>query len=333
MSQQRMEGMEAVPGDAYDGAAPAQEPLFNIGAVARQTGISVVTLRMWERRYGFPSAARTDGGQRIYSPRTVQSLRWVKARMEEGMQVGNAVRALRLLAEQDVPTLATLPAPGGPPPPLGALRRRLVEALRARDLDRADRMIGDALAVHPVEALVLEVLRPALADLGEGWSAGEVDVATEHLATHYVRQRLIMWLASAPAPRAMAPIALACAPGEWHDASLLMFGVLLRRRHWPVTYLGQALPLADLARFVAAERPAMVAVVAMRDDTAAALVDWPLAWPPPGGGGPAALCYGGRAFTTDPTWRERVAGTYLGDTLEQGVATVEGILGRNAPAP
>ncbi len=35
------------------------EPLYNIGVVSRMTGISMATLRAWERRYEFPEF-RTD---------------------------------------------------------------------------------------------------------------------------------------------------------------------------------------------------------------------------------------------------------------------------------
>ena len=43
-------------------ADASDEPLYNIGMVARMTGIPVATLRVWERRYGFPNATRTPGG-------------------------------------------------------------------------------------------------------------------------------------------------------------------------------------------------------------------------------------------------------------------------------
>jgi DNA-binding transcriptional MerR regulator len=42
-----------------------EEPLYNIGVVARMTGISMPTLRAWERRYDFPDSERTAGGHRL----------------------------------------------------------------------------------------------------------------------------------------------------------------------------------------------------------------------------------------------------------------------------
>jgi len=314
-----------------DRGAVVDEPLYNIGVVARMTGIPVATLRVWERRYGFPAAARTAGGHRIYSGHEVQRLRWVKARVAEGMQAGKAVHAMQVMMAQD-----SLPEPDvadplrGPPEAatssLGIFHQRLTEALLAHDLGRADQVIGDVLAVLPVEAVVLGVIRPTLADLGEGWSTGQVSVATEHLASHYLRQRLMLWLAAAPPPRPVPPVVLACAPGEWHDTSLLMFGVLLSRRRWPIAYLGQAVPLTDLADFVATIRPAAVVLVAMHAAAAEALVDWPRALPDVAASGQPALGYGGRVFAHDASWRQRVPGIYLGDTLELGLTTVEEVM-------
>ncbi len=60
---------------------------------------------------------------------------------------------------------------------------------------------------------------------------------------------------------------LACGPGEWHEISLLMLGVLLRRRRWPVAYLGQAVPLPDLVKFTREIKPAVVVLVAMTEQS------------------------------------------------------------------
>jgi len=79
---------------------PNEEPLFNIGAVARMTDIPEATLRVWERRYHFPHSARTAGGHRLYSQQEVERLQWVKKHLDNGMQASLAIQALRR-AEQE----------------------------------------------------------------------------------------------------------------------------------------------------------------------------------------------------------------------------------------
>src|SRR5579871_5474194 len=93
-----------------------EEPLFNIGVVSRMTDIAEDTLRMWERRYQFPQSARTAGGHRLYSQRDIARLKWVKLRVDQGMQVSKAIRAL-FHSEQEAANLPppTLSQPAGAP--------------------------------------------------------------------------------------------------------------------------------------------------------------------------------------------------------------------------
>ena len=47
-----------------------------------------------------------------------------------------------------------------------------------------------------------------------------------------------------------------------------MLGVLLRRQGWPVAYLGQNVPFADLAAFLEQVRPAALVLVGMLEEPA-----------------------------------------------------------------
>lgn len=324
-----------------------EEPLYNIGVVARMTGISMATLRAWERRYNFPESERTAGGHRLYSERDVMRLRWVKARIDEGMQTAQSINALRhqestghlvLTANASAPVqaISVEKIPAVRPAReykleegrtfLDIYRDRTREALLHRDLQSADEIIGEALAVSSPEDLILRVISPNIASFGEDWEAGLINVATEHLATNYLRQRLLTFMLSGPPPRNVRPIVMSCAPEEWHEGSLLVLGALLRRRRWPVAYLGQSLPLQDLAIFVADINPKLVVLVAMTETTAAKLADWPKWLPEAAEKSRPVIGYGGRIFMVKPEWRLKVPGIYLGNSIEDGVATIERLL-------
>jgi DNA-binding transcriptional MerR regulator len=73
-------------------------PIYGIGAVARLLGMTQSTIRTWEERYGVVSPERSPGGRRLYSRNEVESLRYMKMKVDEGMQPGDAYR---LLAERD----------------------------------------------------------------------------------------------------------------------------------------------------------------------------------------------------------------------------------------
>ncbi len=310
----------------------SDNPLYNIGVVARMTGLSMATLRAWERRYSFPESDRTAGGHRLYSERDVMRLRWVKERIDEGMQTAQAINALH--HQEQVGNLTRVEPPPAAPavhPPAPSLylpqqRRELVKALIERDLVRADMILGDALVLSSPEDLILDVIGPGLNDIGQLWKDGQINVAGEHLATNYLRQRLLMWMMSGPPPRSSNPIVLACAPNEWHEGSLLILGALLRRRSWPVAYLGQSVPLPDLAGMVNSLRPELVVLVAMTESAAASLVDWPSWMPDAAQAGRPLVGFGGHIFTRQPEWRTRLPGIYLGETFREGLANIERLL-------
>ena len=305
------------------------KPIYNIGIVTRMTGISISTLRVWERRYSFPQSSRTAGGHRLYSEQDVMRLRWIKARIDEGMQTSQAIQAL--LHQEKNGSHLIKPMTNAPlsaqsldaTPNIDHYKQRLLEALIQHDTTTADQILGEALPLYNTDGLMLDLIEPTLAALGEAWAADKISVATEHLASNYLRQRLMMWMLSGPPPYEMNPIVLACAPEEWHEGSLLILGALLRRRRFPVAYLGQAVPLADLARLVRDIQPPMVVLVAMREESAALVADWQHYLPEVSKSGKPIVCYGGRVFTNQPEWRSKIAGTFLGSNLRDGLEMIE----------
>lgn len=303
--------------------------LYNIGAVARLTGLSIDTLRVWERRYGFPQSQRTAGGHRLYSDRDVMRLRWVKAQIDSGMQTAQAIRNLAF-HEREARAAPSVPVVFPERTTAGdvavRLQQRLLEALKRQDLQLADEVLGEALAALAPESLILDVIGPTLDAIGHSWETGEITVAGEHLASNYLRQRLLLWMLNSPPPRPIAPVVLACAPGEWHEGSLLMLAALLRRQRWAVAYLGQAVPLADLATFIRQITPAAVVVVAMTEPAAAALAEWPLWLAEIVQTGQPPIGYGGRIFNEQPAWRLRMPGNFLGATISDGVQYIDRLL-------
>lgn len=66
--------------------------LAGISAVERDTGLSKDTLRMWERRYGFPDPQRDSLGERVYAAPQIEKLRVIKRLMDRGMRPGKLMR-------------------------------------------------------------------------------------------------------------------------------------------------------------------------------------------------------------------------------------------------
>lgn len=303
--------------------------MFSIGAVTHITGIQEATLRVWERRYHFPQTTRTRGGHRVYSQEEVLQLLWVKMQLDAGMRASEAIRA-RDRVDRTAAVVAALHEPlqprPGPKPELVAIRTTLLDTLLVYDGAHANAILSDAVARFAIEDVVLDLVGPTMAAIGDLWCRGRAEVVTEHFATNFLRQHLLDWMRSSPEPYTVSPIVLACAPEELHEGSLLMLGVLLRQARWPVVYLGQSQPLADLGVLVGQVNPSVIAFVAMTEATALVLADWPRWLAPPPDGRPPIIGFGGRAFTNNPELDKQVRGVLLGTTLAEGYQRIHRVM-------
>jgi MerR family transcriptional regulator, light-induced transcriptional regulator len=203
----------------------------NIAALSRRTGVAPDTLRKWEQRYGVLNPYRTGGGQRRYTELDVARVEWLLARLAEGYRIGEAST---LLGE----------GPSTPPTCADEVLESLKAAVSTGDHMSIARLLDQAFALQDVEQTLAEVAQPLLQWIGDGWAAGDLSVADEHLMTHALRGRLERLLTDRHGGvRGVA--VLLCGPGERHELGLLMFGILLRADGWKVAYLGPDTPLPD----------------------------------------------------------------------------------------
>lgn len=69
---------------------------LSIGELSARTGVPVATLRSWERRYGFPSAAHVAGRHRRFSEGDVEDVLRVKRHRSAGLGLAAAVRRVAI---------------------------------------------------------------------------------------------------------------------------------------------------------------------------------------------------------------------------------------------
>ena len=70
-----------------------------IGQAARQTGLSVHTIRFYEAERLLPDAPRTESGYRVYSAESVEQLKFIKKAHELGFSL-REVRELLVLRDR-----------------------------------------------------------------------------------------------------------------------------------------------------------------------------------------------------------------------------------------
>ncbi len=220
--------------------------LMRIGALSALTGVSTDVLRSWERRYGLLVPQRTAGGFRLYNDADVARIRAMTELIAAGISASDAARQV-LGSVVGVSISQSFDRTGHDETPLQEVRAALHNAFRMFDERALEAAIDLVLSSLDLDTAIRGVFLPALRTLGDDWEAGRVSVAQEHFSMNILRGRL-MGLArgwdNGFGPRAL----LACPPAEYHDVSLILFGLALRRRGWRVTFLGVNTPIDEVFR-------------------------------------------------------------------------------------
>jgi len=249
-----------VEGAALPGAAALERQRvgrYRIGAVAAATGIPAHTLRVWERRYGAFSTSRTGGGTRLYSEADVERARALAQLQQRGHAIGQ-------IAGLPDPELAALMAEGGivvPPAPVGPgaaavlpaptadlrlVGESFLEAVRAFELVRAERILRSVIAGAEPRELVMELMPPLFEEIGRRWETGAFEIAHEHAASALLRDSLGTLLQSwRPATQAKTVVSTTLS-GELHEFGALLAALLASVHGWRSVYLGPNLPSEEI---------------------------------------------------------------------------------------
>jgi methanogenic corrinoid protein MtbC1 len=151
---------------------------------------------------------------------------------------------------------------------LDAVRRRYLEELLTPDARAAWSVIVDALddGIEPGR-IYLDVLTPAMVEIGTLWETAQIGVAQEHLATQ-ITQTVLARLAPSLEEAAAAFAAegrrrlavVAGTPGELHSIGARMVADFLEASGWDVLLLGGDAPTGEIVDLAASRSPDVVAL-------------------------------------------------------------------------
>lgn len=238
---------------------------LSIAAVERDTGLSKDTLRVWERRYGFPTPQRDGIGERAYTLEQVEKLRIVKRLLDAGHRPGRIVPldavALQQLAEQTVDQPQRHTGAAAALLGLADLREHLA-LIRSHDMAALRHELARLLARCGVARFVTEVVAPLNAAVGDAWIRGQMEVFEEHACTELLQTVLRQAIAGIPpGSEAQRPrVLLTSFPNEPHGLGLLMAEALLRLEGCQCVSLGVQTPVWDIVRAATAYRSDIVAL-------------------------------------------------------------------------
>jgi DNA-binding transcriptional MerR regulator/methylmalonyl-CoA mutase cobalamin-binding subunit len=235
-------------------SSPKSETLLTgISAVERDTGLSKDTLRMWQRRYGFPQPTRDFRGERLYPPAQVEKLRLIKRLMDRGHRPGKII-------SRSMEELATL----GAEPVTGQMPRQdidpLLRLLKSHQISELRRHLAQTLARQGLQSFVMDTVAPLNEAVGEAWMRGDLAVFEEHLHTELMQSLLRNAISGAQSQGGSPRVLLTSLPNELHGLGLLMVeAVLAVDGAFPIS-LGTETPAQEI---VAAARAHGADVVAL----------------------------------------------------------------------
>ena len=218
-------------------------PRYPIRAVARLTGLSLDTLRAWERRYGAVTPVRDVRG-RLYSGADVKRLQLLAAAVARGHAIGRLAELMDAELETmiAVPTAAHAGAVAESRRSESADIRTLLDALHAFDAAGVERELDRlSLALKPRD-LVHLVIFPFLKEVGDEVHAERLNIAQEHLLSGAVRNLLGAMVRMYSKNEVSRRLLFATPSGERHEFGVLAAAMLAAAGGLGVIYLGADLP-------------------------------------------------------------------------------------------
>ncbi len=300
-------------------------PHFTIKAVQARTGIKPVTLRAWERRYELLEPTRLKNGYRLYSEQDVQLLLWVKVRLDSGMSISQVVKQFNDLRDngvwpESVQTVEPEQPKLKPPMPARDYAEILLSALISHNETRMLAVVDEMRKYFDLITIFEEIVQPSVAILEHAWYQGGIPMATVHVATQHIKSKLLNLMTSLPVVREGALTLLGSGPGETKELDVLMLAVLMRQAGFFVEYLGQDLPVEDILDYSLISKPKFICLYIGEEATAYLMRDFAsqlakLSSKP-------RLLYFGKYLDDNPAIQEKLGGTYLGKTLNEGLETI-----------
>ncbi|WP_169977031.1 MerR family transcriptional regulator [Tautonia rosea] len=236
-------------------ADPLSKAHYSIAAVSKLSGVSCHTLRVWERRYGFPVPERLESGHRRYPAQQVDLICQVARRCQCGGSIAQHIAEAR--------------AGHPPPPPIDqtppVTSQRTSELIDT--LQRADARTAEVIYEHlttglaPAE-IANAILTPALTEAGERLFRNDCSIVEERLATMFLLRKLAALVDDAQRANSspLGRVIVFVMQGDRHEGGALMLSLALELAGWRSLFLGADLPIREVQRGIDRWKPVAVGV-------------------------------------------------------------------------
>jgi DNA-binding transcriptional MerR regulator/methylmalonyl-CoA mutase cobalamin-binding subunit len=235
---------------------------YPIRAVSKLTGLSIDTLRAWERRYQVVAPQRDERG-RLYSEADLQRLHLLKAAVEGGHAIGRLAdlsdQQLKALMAHPVATTSAASLAGDRARPPQVDLEAVLSAIERFNYTAAEHELSRLAMLLSPRELVHRAALPLMQQVGEAWHEGQLSIAQEHLVSALLRNLLGALVRFSTRTDTPSKLLFSTPSGEQHEFGILLAAMLAASGGLGSIYLGVNLPAEEIVS--AAKQSAVQAVV------------------------------------------------------------------------
>jgi MerR family transcriptional regulator, light-induced transcriptional regulator len=233
---------------------------LSISAVERDVGLSKDTLRVWERRYGFPQPDRDSFGERVYPLDQVDKLRVIRRLMDAGYRPGKIINLAIERLQQISSEISNSPRSFVEANAEQEDLNRYIELTKEHKIEELRKALSQAALKDGMEHFVMKIVAPLNRMVGDAWARGYFEIFEEHIYTESIQVVLRNAISTIPQSGLSPRVLLTTFPQESHALGLLMAEALLSLNGARCFSLGVQTPIWDINLAAVSQKVDIVAL-------------------------------------------------------------------------
>lgn len=206
------------------------------------TGIKAHTLRVWERRYGFPNPQRTKTNIRYYTDEQLKKLLRVSVLINQDYKISR----INQMTDYEINDVIYKLSTNGSEDCNREVQMLTIATIEMDEVEFNHIIMGH-IQKKGLTKTIFGIIYPYLKHIGVLWGTNKLIPAQEHFATNIIRHKIITKIDELSNTTLKSPsIVLFLIENEFHDIGLLMSAYLAKKMGWKVYYLGQNVPLSNV---------------------------------------------------------------------------------------
>ena len=217
---------------------------FSIRDLENLSGIKAHTIRIWEKRYNLLSPERTRTNIRTYSLASLQKLLNITLLYNGGYKISKIAK----IPEKDIPLMVREIIAEN------SIKSHSINAFKLAMINFDQTLFMSTYNALLIEKSFREIFReifiPLLKELGMLWQTDTISAAHEHFITNLIKQKILtnteklQHIEPVNTDKIFVPF---LPENEIHDIGLLYINYEIVLRGYKSIYLGQTVPLDNLA--------------------------------------------------------------------------------------